>query len=165
MEFGKLADWQKTDCEILLLVDETNHRIVVQDPDGRTVAHGSKGAAAGEFHYPRGILALGSSAYVVDSWNHRVQVFDIPTWEFQFEFGKLGPGPGEFFCPGSIAFADPWLIVADTNNARISFHARDGRFVFSSGISGGSFPRKVRVTDGAFVVQYENGEWDRLEFV
>jgi len=165
MEFGKLADWHKTEDQRLLLVDETNHRIVVQHADGRLVAHGSKGNSEGEFHYPRGILAMGASAYVVDSWNHRVQVFDIPTWTFQFEFGQLGSGPGEFFCPGSIAFADPWLMVTDTNNSRISFHDRDGRFVFSSGISGESFPRKVGVADGGFVVQYENGEWDRLEFV
>jgi len=165
MEFGKLADWHQTEDRRLLLVDETNHRIVVQDADGQLAAHGSKGTAAGEFHYPRSILAMGASAYVVDSWNHRVQVFDIPTWKFQFEFGKLGKGPGEFFCPGFIAFADPWLIVADTNNSRISFHDCDGRFVFSAGISGESYPRKVGVANGGFVVQYENGEWDRLEFV
>jgi len=165
MEFGKLVDWQKTDGQVLLLVDEMKHRIVVQQPDGRTVAHGGKGTAAGEFHYPRGILALGSSAYVVDSWNHRVQVFDIPTWNFKFEFGRFGAGPGEFFCPGSISFADPWLMIADTNNSRISFHDRDGRFSFSSGIAGESFPRKVQVAAGGFVVQYETGKWDRLEFV
>ena len=76
MEFGKLADWQKSEDQRLLLVDETNHRILVQDPDGHIVAHGSKGDAAGEFHYPRGILAMGSSvaSWAKDQVNFSVRV-------------------------------------------------------------------------------------------
>lgn len=165
MEMGKLADWQQAEDRTLLLVDETNHCIVAQHPDGSMQIHGHKGSGPGEFHYPRSLLMLGSLAYVVDSWNHRVQVFEVPGWKYQFEFGKAGSGDGQFFCPSSVAFFDPWLVIADTNNARLSFHGNDGRFLFSSGVSGNSFPRKVRGVDGRIEVQYENGEWERLEFV
>jgi hypothetical protein len=165
MEFGKIADWHQTDDRSLILVDETNHRILVQQPDGNITSYGRKGTRPGEFHYPRGILVLESLAYVVDSWNHRVQVFKLPLFQFQFEFGGFGTGPGQFFCPCSITFSEPWLIVADTNNARLSFHMQDGRFLFSSGVSGNRFPRKVRSADGPIEVQYESGEWNRLEFI
>lgn len=165
MELGIIADWHKTEDNTLVLVDETNHCVVLQHPDGSIRTLGRKGTGPGEFHYPRSILALGSSAYVLDGWNHRVQVFDVQSWELKFEFGQFGSGPGQFFCPGSIAFLDPWLIVADTNNARLSFHSADGQFLFASGTSGNQFPRKVRNTDGLIEVQYEDGEWNRLEFV
>ena len=165
MEFGKIADWHQTDDRSLIVVDETSHRIVVQQPNGSTKIYGRKGARPGEFHYPRGILVLGELAYIVDSWNHRVQVFELPSWTYQFEFGGFGTEPGKLFCPCSITFSDPWLIVADTNNARLSFHKQDGQFLFSSGVSGDRCPRKVRSLNGPIEVQYENGEWNRLEFV
>jgi hypothetical protein len=165
MEFGKIADWHQTDDRSFILVDETNHRILVQEPDGSTTSYGRKGSRPGEFHYPRAILVVGSLAYVVDSWNHRVQVFELPSWNYQFEFGGFGTADGQFFCPCSITFSDPWLVVADTNNARLSFHMPDGRFLFSSSVSGNRFPRKVRSAAGPIEVQYENGEWNRLEFV
>ena len=165
MEFGKITDWHQTDDGFLVLVDETSHRILVQKPDGSTTSLGRKGSKPGEFHYPRGILIRKSLAYIVDSWNHRVQVFELPSWKYQFEFGGFGTSSGKFFCPCSIAFFDPWLIVADTNNARLSFHMPDGQFLFSSAVSGRRFPRKVRNTYGPIEVQYEDGEWSRLEFI
>jgi len=165
MEFGKIADWHQTDDRSLVIVDETSHCIRVQQPNGDTRIFGRKGSRPGEFHYPRGILVLEESAYIVDSWNHRVQVFELPSWKFQFEFGGFGTEPGKFFCPCAITFSDPWLIVADTNNARLSFHKKDGQFLFSSAVSGDRFPRKVRTSNGPIEVQYENGEWNRLEFV
>ena len=165
MEFGKISDWHQTDDRSLIAVDETNHQIVVQGPDGSTRFYGRKGNKPGEFHYPRSILVLGSSAYIVDSWNHRVQVFEIPSWKFKFEFGGFGTGAGKFFCPCSITFSDPWLVIADTNNARLSFHMPDGKFLFSSGVAGDRYPRKVRGENGPIEVQYENGEWNRLEFI
>jgi hypothetical protein len=165
MEFERISDWHETDDRSLIAVDETNHRVVVQDADGRIQYYGRKGSTQGEFLHPRSVLVLGRKAYVVDSWNHRVQVFELPFWKFQFEFGGFGMLPGEFFCPCSIAFSDPWLIVADTNNARLSFHTKDGQFLFSSGIPGGRFPRNVRTTHGPIEVQCEDGVWSRPEFV
>jgi hypothetical protein len=165
MEFGKIADWHQTGDRSLIIVDETGHRIHVQQPDGNTKTYGRKGSGPGEFHYPRGILVLEELAYVVDSWNHRVQVFELSAWKYRFEFGGFGTDPGKFFCPCSITFSDPWLIVADTNNARLSFHKQDGQFLFTSGVSGNQFPRKIRSANGPLEVQYENGEWNRLEFV
>jgi hypothetical protein len=165
MESGKISDWCQADDRSLIAVDETNHRVIVQNPDGSTRYYGRKGSKSGEFYYPRSCIVLSSSVYVVDSWNHRVQVFELPSWKFQFEFGGFGTGPGKFFCPRSITFIDPWLIIADSNNARLSFHMTDGQFLFSSAVVGNRFPRKVRGENGPIEVQYENGEWSRLENV
>ena len=165
MEFERISDWHEAEDRSLIAVDEANHRVVVRGADGRTRYYGRKGSMQGEFLYPRSVLVLGRLAYVADSWNHRVQVFDFPSWKFQFEFGGFGTLPGKFFCPCSIAFSEPWLIVADTNNARLSFHMKDGQFLFSSGVSGDKFPRKVRATHGPIEVQCEEGVWSRPEFV
>ncbi len=159
MEFTKPTEVQQ------VLVDEMNHCVLVHAADGSTTVHGRKGSSPGEFHYPRGVVVLGSRAFVVDSWNHRVQVFELPEWKYCFEFGEFGTGPGQFFCPSSIAYFEPWLIVVDTNNARFSFHDRDGRFQFSANSVEESFPVQIH-TDGAVIaVQYENGEWNNLAFV
>jgi len=64
---------------------------------------GSEGTAFGEFNNPKGIAVDSSdNIYVVDSGNHRIQVFDtdgtfIETW------GTEGSGDGELFLPSSIA--------------------------------------------------------------
>ena len=123
------------------------------------MSYGRKGSRPGEFHYPRAILVVGSLSYIVDSWNHRVQVFKLPSFQFQFEFGGFGSGAGQFFCPCSITFSDPWVIVADTNNARLSFHLPDGKFLFSSVISGIDFRARfaVRMVRSKFNTKMANG--------
>ena len=154
---GKLRTGNALTDRVLLLVDETNHCIVVQAPDGRVMVHGRKGTAAGEFHYPRSILVLGSAAYVVDSWNHRVQVFDLPSWKFQFEFGKFGHGPGQFFCPefDRVCRSVAHRCRHEQCPAFVSCR-RWPVFVFLR-IPMTRFPRKVRGADRWIEVQYENG--------
>src|SRR5438552_11306886 len=102
-------------------VDTLHHQIVVG-----VVGRGRLGSRPGEFHYPSSVAVVNSRAYVADSWNHRVQVFDLPDWKFAFEFR-------DFFCPKWIEVVHdsggPLLFVVDTNNARICFHEPDGRRV------------------------------------
>src|ERR1700733_4852074 len=99
-------------------VDTLHHQIVVG-----VVGRGRRGSKPGQFNYPSSVVVVNNRAYVADSWNHRVQVFDLPDWKFAFEFG-------DFFCPKWIEVVNdrmgPLLFVVDTNNARLCFHRLDG---------------------------------------
>ena len=130
-------------------VDTLNHRVLV---DG--VPRGSKGSGAGEFHYPSAAMIVNSRAYIVDSWNHRIQVFDLPEWKFAFEFGG-------FFCPKWIALLHrdtPLLAVVDTNHRRLSFHDLDGNPTSTVELDYERFPvRADSQGRDALNVTYENG--------
>jgi tripartite motif-containing protein 71 len=64
---------------------------------------------------------------VLDTQNHRVQMFDASR-NFVKEFGTSGAGPGQFNEPWGIAVApDGTVYVADTWNHRIEKFDRDGR--------------------------------------
>jgi uncharacterized protein (TIGR03663 family) len=133
-------------------------------PDPYTEAHldlnvastwGEVGTEPGQFNHPRGV-ALGpeGKVYVVDSDNHRVQVFDaegafLRTWGSQCNLaegygcadpdgdGPLAYGDGQFQEPWGIAVAaDGRVYVADTWNHRIQVFAADGTFLAKWGSYG-----------------------------
>jgi uncharacterized protein (TIGR03663 family) len=118
---------------------------------------GAVGVENGQFNHPRG-LAVGPQGrvYVVDSDNHRVQVFDSQgNWQQSWGsncnlstgHGCLDPdgsGPLQF---GDGQFQEPWGIavdeegnvyVADTWNHRIQAFDADGTFVRKWGLFGES---------------------------
>lgn len=147
---GPISDWIRTPGGQLLFADELNHRILIAESSGKLRA------APGEFRYPRSLAVLGPAVYVADSWKHRIQAFHLPEWTFAFEFGS-------FFCPSSIAVTNNLLVIADTNNRRLAFHAPDGSRMFTYELDG--FPSRVRVNDtGALIVRYDNGETETLEY-
>ncbi len=164
---GQYVDWALDDDGLLVAVDEVEHRLAIERPDGRFTFVGREGSEPGCFRYPRAIEILDGIAYVVDSWNHRVQMYDVVLWKLVGTFGEFGAGRGQFFCPSSIVAisreaASHWLCIADTNNNRISFHSRDGSCLFTTDLGGTRYPSKVRTRDGFLQVQYEDGEWARL---
>src|SRR5690242_8474405 len=120
---GPVRDWAKTPQDELVLIDELNHRVLLQSADGRLRI------AAKGFRYPRSVAVLESKAYVVDSWNHRVRAFELPDWSSAFEFGS-------FFCPSWISVINGSLVVADTNNRRLSFHEPNGSVLFTYTLDG-----------------------------
>ena len=164
---GQYVDWALDDDGHLVAVDEVEHLLAIERPDGRFTFVGREGSEPGCFRYPRAIEILDGIAYVVDSWNHRVQMYDVVLWKLVGTFGEFGAGRGQFFCPSSIVAisreaASHWLCIADTNNNRISFHSRDGSCLFTTDLGGTRYPSKVRTRDGFLQVQYEDGEWARL---
>jgi hypothetical protein len=128
--------------------DEFNHRIVVEEPFGKSWAFGQKGQGAGDLRFPRGLaLSMGLSAaatrlYVADTWNHRVQVFD-GRGALKFSFGGIGNGHGQFRAPSDLVIAHPVLpfegdkgtvtapvlVVADQWNARVQVFDLDGAWL------------------------------------
>ena len=126
------------------------------------------------FYQPRG-LSVGDDGtiYVLDTGNHRVQVFDqggllLASW------GREGQGPGEFVSPGGIAIADGHVMVVD-GGRRLSRWTLDGQHVIDRQI-----PRPILRLAGAggplvafytgvkadrsrhFVISSFSAEWDEL---
>jgi hypothetical protein len=152
----------------LVVVDETRHRLLVERDDGTFVPVGREGSGLGEFHYPAAVAIGDDEVYVADSWNHRVQVFGLPDWAPRRCFGSRGHGSGEFFRPSALALIErpleeAWLVVADTNNGRLSFHALSGDILFVRTIEPPDFPVDVEYVDGAIRVKGEDGAWTKLE--
>jgi DNA-binding beta-propeller fold protein YncE len=137
-------------------VDTLHHRIVVG-----TVGRGRRGSKPGEFHYPSSVAIVNNRAYVADSWNHRVQVFDLPDWKFAFEFG-------DFFCPKGIEVVNdrlgPLLFVVDTNNARLCFHQLDGRRIGTFKFETRRFPVAAHALNSETIkVVFEDDSFEILD--
>ena len=78
----------------------------------------SKGNA--EFNFPNGLrVSNNNELYVCDSYNNRVQVFDL-NLNFKRSFGKKGTGKGQFDFPADVNFDSTGNIyVTDIENHRI----------------------------------------------
>jgi hypothetical protein len=137
---------------------------------------GSNGGGVGQFNYPKGIAVDGQgNVYVVDSYNHRVQVFD-GTGRFVRQWGSQGNGPGQFQEPWGIAVdREGNVYVADTWNHRIQKFDGEGRvlgqwgvFGDTAGALGGSEvfygPRDVAVDVDGNVVVSDTGNKRVIKF-
>ncbi len=103
-----------------------------------TMFKGGEGTANGKFNDPFGI-ALGPDGkiFIVDSKNHRVQVFDT-RGGFIKKWGEQGTGSGEFSYPFSIAINKDkkWVYITDIGSHRISVFDLNGNFKFKWGSKG-----------------------------
>ena len=166
------------------VADEWLNRISIFDPEAQptrtqyperglaggewTEMWGTPGSADGEIDRPSGLaFDQDDRLYVVDSRNHRVQVF-TKDGKFLFNWGGYGAGPGQFDTPWGIDIdRDGAVYVADWRNDRIQKFAADGRFLMQFGGSGdgpGEFNRPTGVAvdrEGIiYVADYKN---DRLQ--
>ncbi len=116
---------------------------------------GTVGTGPGQYNHPRGV-AIGpeGNVFVVDSDNHRVQVFDangsfLREWGSRCQLdsdqgcvdpdgsGPLSYGDGQFQEPWGIAVDDDgYVYVADTWNHRIQVFEADGTFATAWGTYG-----------------------------
>ena len=162
LSIGPIRDWVRDGSGQLILVDELNHRLLVDTGNGLQ-AHGRRGSRAGEFRHPAGIALLDGRAYVVDSSNHRIQVFRFPVWDFDFEFGGFGSEPGQLFCPSGITCVETSkhgtvLCVVDSSNNRLSVHLPGGQCVSVYNLAGRRFPVAIVCAEPARVeIKYEDG--------
>ncbi|NJD25988.1 MAG: 6-bladed beta-propeller [Betaproteobacteria bacterium] len=85
----------------------------------------------------------------VSSQQHRVRVYDAPSGNHLFDFGKRGTGPGEFNLPRDAAIGKDGLIyVVDGGNFRVQVFDKDGKYVSAFGSIGkqlGNFARPKEV--------------------
>jgi len=108
----------------LLVVDTRAHHIkVFALKDGQFITQfGERGWQEGLFNFPTNI-AVGKDGYVyiVDTGNHRVQVFD-KHYDYYDDFGTLGTHPGQFRRPKGITLDSDnniYVIDSDFNNFQI----------------------------------------------
>ena len=97
---------------------------------------GSYGSGDGQFKYPDGLCFNSKGLlYVVDYYNHRVQVFRENV--FLFKFGSKGSNPGQFNAPSRIAIdSSDQVYVTDHHECSnydgyggISVFSEDGHFI------------------------------------
>ena len=90
----------------------------------------NRGNNNGQFSDPRGLVfSSNKMLYVVDGWNHRVQVFQQDD-KFAFTFGSKGSNPGQFQCPVRIAIdTDNRVLVSDLDGNHISLFSHTGSFI------------------------------------
>ena len=81
---------------------------------------GQLGNGKGEFHYPNGLrISKNCELYICDSYNNRVQVFDLDL-NFKRSFGKKGNGKGQFNFPADVDFDSRGNVyITDLNNHRL----------------------------------------------
>ncbi|MFQ6013926.1 MAG: flippase activity-associated protein Agl23 [Anaerolineae bacterium] len=125
--------------EVEEVVDEYAERYVQVSS---VLTWGGEGAEPGQFLNPKGVALDGEgNIYVVDSGNHRIQVFDAKG-RFLAQWGSQGEAPGQFQEPWGIAVDDQGHIyVTDTWNHRIQVFDQESKFVTlwgTFGDSGGS---------------------------
>jgi DNA-binding beta-propeller fold protein YncE len=125
-----------------------------------TMFQGGKGAARGQFDFPRGIAADHSgNILVADTNNGRIQKF-APTGAFLSIFGKMGQGPGELQDPNGLAVDSKGNIyVADSGNHRVDKYAADGRFIAEwRGPAPGFYgPRDIWISKDDFLYVVDQG--------
>ncbi len=119
----------------------------------------------GNFQYPRGIaIDASGNIYVVDTNNHRVQVF-TSAGTYVRQLGTTGTGPGQFNNPYGIAIdASGNIYVVDTNNNRIQVFTSAGTYVSQFGTYGTTgngqfnYPRGIAIdaSGNIYVVDTNN---------
>ncbi len=124
-------------------------------------ALGGEGAGGGRFKFPTGVAAGGPGlAYAADTYNHRVQAFDLDGAHV-LTFGSEGGVDGQFRGPRGVAVDGSGRVyVADAGNHRVqvfnangthnvtigSFGSGDDQFGYPNGVAVGG-PGRVYVAD------------------
>ncbi|MFQ6029718.1 MAG: 6-bladed beta-propeller, partial [Dehalococcoidia bacterium] len=132
-----------------------NHEIRVFDStydDPVDYWGGTQGSGDGQFSHPNAIAvnSAGLVVYVVDSENHRVQVFDT-NGNFLNKFGSEGTGPGQFTSPVKIAIdQSDNVYVMDRSNRRIEVFDANGNYLRQIGGPGTGNGLFSRPSDLAF---------------
>jgi tripartite motif-containing protein 71 len=121
----------------LYVLDTVENQVRVFASDGtQAAAWGETGEGPGQFRFSSaggfwGDIALGpdGNLYVLDSFNHRVQVFSADG-TFLRAWGEEGSAEGEFDAPAGITVdAQGRVYVAEGGNQRLQIFDSDGRFV------------------------------------
>ena len=95
-----------------------------------------KGRKEREFNDPHGVKLYNNQVYVCDSYNHRIQVFDLDL-NFIRSIGSHGTGRGEFDIIDDVKFDSAGnMYVADFGNARVQILDSSGHFIRAIGEEG-----------------------------
>lgn len=130
------------DGSVVYVADTGNNLIKRYTRNGTFLSQfGGNGAGEGDFDGPTDVATfrdrdLGLRAYVADSGNNRIQIFDADD-EFISSFGRPGSGPGEFNGPVGVAVGPSGSVyVTDSGNHRVQKFTADGQFLGAVGSFG-----------------------------
>lgn len=131
------------------------NRIDVYSPQGALLhSFGRKGTGPGEFNLPTGVKYNRRlrRIYVMDSYNQRVQFFDV-SGRYLGEFGGNGFEPGKIINAIDLAIDEQdHIYIPDAATNRIQKFDADGRFIRQWG-SFGSAPGQFYKLKGAAVLR------------
>lgn len=146
----------------LMVSEAWSHQIVCYDPAGRKCGSiGSVGRQPGQLIYPTA-LAVGPNGniFVVDSGNHRIQVFDAGTCAPLQQVGSAGEGDGQFGSPKAIAYDCGKVIVSDGGQHRLSVFSAE-TLVFERHIGRkGNGAGELNTPEGLAIWHGKEGEGD-----
>ena len=130
------------------IIDNDNHRIIVQDFDGSLIAQwGSYGEPPGQFQYP--FLSTSDAQgdlYVVDVLNTRVQVINAAGRTVSI-IGRWGIDRNQFFRPKGVAIAgNDTVLVSDSYTGTIQVFRRYRTFRGVLGTANGTLLRLTTPT-------------------
>ena len=145
----------------------SHQKIQVFDSDGNFITSwGGRrwGTGDGQFNFGHKIGLVTDSTgrlYVVDRWNHRIQVFDS-TGNFLFKWGSNGSGDGQFYAPIDIAIDSNENIYVVDSNHRVQVFDNAGNFLFKWGSYGAGnenlrFPASIAVGPNGNVHVFNSG--------
>jgi sugar lactone lactonase YvrE len=118
------------------------HRFIKLDSSGEPLftlgEAGVNGSGVNHFANPSDVtFDAEGNIYVVDQWNHRIQIFDSDGGYMNTLGTGLGVGPYQFNFPSGVAVDGSGKIyVADTENHRVQIYDGDRIFIGTIGISG-----------------------------
>ena len=103
----------------LYITSDKYHQLIKLNIAGNVIKIvGKLGKGNAEFHFPNGLrVSNNNELYVCDSYNNRIQIFDL-NLNFKRSFGKKGTGKGQFDFPTDVNFDSTGNIYV-TENYRI----------------------------------------------
>lgn len=128
------------------LAQALSHSLVVTDSKGVRTTVGGVGQGLGQFNYPADVAVLGDLAYVVETGNHRIQIFDSAGRSIGFM------GTDTLNYPGGIITTADEILVSDSRNARIVGFDTSGRVTRTIGDGLLSAPRGLAVVPGGLLI-------------
>lgn len=121
-------------CSLALLVTLTPATILAAgDIPTHRIEHlfDIKGTSSSPLSLPSDVAVHDDQVYIVDSGNHRIQIFD-DDGDFEFKVGKEGIEKGTFRGPiGIDVDSSGRFYVADAGNNRVQIFDRSGKFLTS----------------------------------
>lgn len=138
-QFNKPSGLAIDASDNIYVADTYNNRIVMfKDSDGNGTIEASEwktfGGVVGngelQFNKPMGITVKGTKAYVADTYNSRIAMFDVVSSEEWSTLGSEGSANGQFKIPYDVTVdnvGNMW--VSDTLNNRVQEFDLNGQYV------------------------------------